>query len=91
MIINFTDFSSDDMIGKHLCSVNKKYRRQLMEQDLKKAGVKRCYACIQWEGQRTYYSDKKMFKVDTHREGNCLVLHHKTKGSHFCDHFDALK
>lgn len=62
-----------------------------MEQDLKKAGVKRCYACTQWEGQRTYYPDKKMFKVDDHREGNCLVRHAKVKGSNVCEHFFPLR
>ena len=62
-----------------------------MEQDLKKAGVKRCYACIQWEGQRTYYSDKKLIKVDALREGNCLVHHKKVKGSSSCDQFFPLR
>ncbi len=62
-----------------------------MSQDLKEAGVKRCYACIQWEGQRTYYPEKKQIKVDVKREGNCLMLHKKTKGDSSCEHFFALK
>jgi hypothetical protein len=91
--IFFSRFSADYMIIIGQCSTiaNKSIGGISMEQDLKKAGVKRCYACIQWEGQRTYYSDKKMFKVDTHRDGNCLVRHQLTKGSHFCDRFEALK
>lgn len=62
-----------------------------MEQDLKKAGMKRCYACIQWEGQRTYYADKQLIKVDVGRTGNCLVLHKPVKGSHFCEEFFPLR
>ncbi|HOK00285.1 MAG TPA: hypothetical protein PLW34_12075 [Termitinemataceae bacterium] len=62
-----------------------------MEQDLKKAGMKRCYACIQWEEQRTYYADKQLIKVDVGRTGNCLVLHKQVKGSHSCEEFFPLR
>ena len=62
-----------------------------VEQDFKKAGVPRCYACIQWEGLRTYYPDKKVFKVSENREGNCRIFHKKVKGSHTCEHFDAVR
>lgn len=62
-----------------------------MSQDLKDSGVKRCYACIQWEGQRTYYPEKKQIKVDPAREGNCLMLHKKIRGDGNCEHFFALK
>lgn len=60
-------------------------------QELKPAGVKRCYACIQWEGQRTYYTEKKEFKVDVRKEGNCLVQQKKVNGSGFCDKFFPLR
>jgi len=62
-----------------------------MDQDLKKAGVKRCYACIQWEGQRTYYREKKQIKVDPGKEGNCLIYRKKVKGSFACDKFHPLQ
>ena len=62
-----------------------------MNQDMKDAGAKRCYACIQWEGQRTYYRDTKKIKVDVGREGNCLVHHRMEKGSHFCDQYFPLQ
>jgi len=62
-----------------------------MSQDLKEANAKRCYACIQWEGQRTYDPVKKLIKVDAGREGNCLVQHKKVKGTHFCDQYFPLR
>lgn len=62
-----------------------------MDQDFKKAGVKKCYACIQWEGLRTYYPDKKQIKVAPSHEGNCLVQHKKFKGTHFCDNYEMLR
>lgn len=60
-------------------------------QDLKASEAKRCYACIQWEGQRTFYSEKKMIKVDANKEGNCLVLHKKIKGTGFCEQYFPLR
>lgn len=62
-----------------------------MSQDIKEAGVKRCYACIQWTGQRTYYPSTKTIKVDVGIEGTCLLKHAKTKGSAHCDDFFPLR
>ena len=59
--------------------------------DFKKAGTKHCYACIQWEGKRNYYPEKKMFKVDDSKEGNCLIYHKNVKGTHFCENFDPVR
>jgi len=62
-----------------------------MSQELKESGVKRCYACIQWTGQRTFYPEKKQIKVDMGSEGVCLVTRQKTKGSGHCDQFFPLR
>jgi len=43
-----------------------------MSQELKESGVKRCYACIQWDGQRTFYPEKKQIKVDAGSMGKGL-------------------
>lgn len=60
-------------------------------QDFKPAGVAKCYACIQWEGQRSFYPDKKQIKVDTKIEGHCLVHHKKTKGESTCEKYFPLR
>jgi hypothetical protein len=62
-----------------------------MSQELKETGAKRCYACIQWTGQRTFYPEKKLIKVDPTREGICLVTHTNTKGSGHCDQYFPLR
>jgi hypothetical protein len=62
-----------------------------MSQELKEIGVKRCYACIQWDGQRTFYPEKKQIKVDVGSMGTCLVTHTKIKGSGHCDQFFPLR
>ncbi len=62
-----------------------------MSQDLKPIAAKRCYACIQWEGVRSYDRGTQMVKVDVGREGKCLVHRTMVKGSHFCDQFFPLK
>lgn len=62
-----------------------------MSQELKEAGVKKCYACIQWTGQRTFYPKEKRIKVDVGIEGTCLIQHAKTKGSGHCDQYFPLR
>jgi hypothetical protein len=62
-----------------------------MGQELKKSQVKHCYACIQWEGQRTYYPEKQIIKVDINREGKCLVHKKEVKGSSFCEQYFPLR
>lgn len=58
-----------------------------MEQDFKKIDVKRCYACIQWDGQRTWYPEKRLMKVAENSEANCRVFHERKRGSASCEHF----
>lgn len=62
-----------------------------MSQDFKPIIAKRCYACIQWEGIRSYDPEKKIVKVDVGREGKCLVHRTMVKGDHYCDAFFQLK
>ncbi len=62
-----------------------------MAQEMKEAGKKHCYACIQWDGQRSYYPDKKIIKVDVGNLGICRVTRQKTKGSGQCDQFFPLR
>ncbi len=62
-----------------------------MSQDLKESGKVRCYACIQWDGQRTYYAAKNLIKVDVGAEGKCRISGAKTKGSSHCKEFFPLK
>jgi hypothetical protein len=62
-----------------------------MSQEFMEAGKKHCYACIQWDGQRTYYADKKIIKVDTGKEGTCRITRQKIKGSGHCDQFFPLR
>lgn len=62
-----------------------------MSQDIMPAGKKKCYACIQWDGQRSYYADKQAIKVDVGREGLCRITKKKIKGSSSCDTFFPLK
>jgi hypothetical protein len=62
-----------------------------MSKELKEAGVKKCYACIQWEGIRTFYPATRQIKVDAGSEGKCLITHQKTKGGGHCDQFFPLR
>jgi len=62
-----------------------------MSQEIKPAGKKYCYACIQWDGQRSYYADKQTIKVDTGREGVCRITRRKIKGSCQCESFFPLR
>ncbi|HOZ72806.1 MAG TPA: hypothetical protein PLQ29_06035 [Spirochaetales bacterium] len=62
-----------------------------MSQEMKDLGIKRCYACIQWTGQRTFYPDKKKIKVDEGSDGVCLMTHQKIKGSGHCEQYFPLR
>lgn len=62
-----------------------------MGQEMKEAGKKNCYACIQWDGQRSYYADKQIIKVDIGREGVCRITRQKIKGSGHCESFFPLR
>lgn len=61
-----------------------------MAQELKKVDIKRCYACIQWDGQRTWYPAERMVRVDESREGHCRMFHEKRKGSATCERFTVM-
>jgi len=62
-----------------------------MARDIRPAKAKRCYACIQWEGNRTYLRDKNEIKVDIGQEGNCLLFHIQKTGNQTCDKFVQLQ
>lgn len=62
-----------------------------MSQDLLHPGVRRCYACIQWDGRRSYDAEKGSIKTDPGSDGNCRVKHQMVKGSHYCDLFFPLR
>jgi len=59
-------------------------------QEMMDATAKRCYSCIQWDGQRTYYPEKKIIKVDVNKEGTCRITRQKVKGSSHCDEYFPL-
>lgn len=61
-----------------------------MARDLHPYRVQKCYACIQWEGNRTYFADKKAIKADLGEQGHCRLFHVLKKGSQTCERFDAL-
>lgn len=60
-------------------------------QDVVGSDAKRCYACIQWEGQRSFDHATKKIKVDAAGMGYCLVKHCSTKGSFACEHYFQIK
>jgi hypothetical protein len=62
-------------------------KEDLMSKELKKMEGKHCYACLQWDGPRTFDPEKKMLLVDENLEENCLIFHKKVKGSSTCDRF----
>ncbi|HOX48586.1 MAG TPA: hypothetical protein P5165_10865 [Spirochaetia bacterium] len=62
-----------------------------MSQELYPVGSKRCFACIQWEGRRSYDPEKKLIKADAGSAGRCLVIHQDVKGSHYCDNYFPLR
>ncbi|MDP3177291.1 MAG: hypothetical protein Q8M76_05255 [Spirochaetaceae bacterium] len=62
-----------------------------MAQDLLRAGKRRCFACIQWDGKRSYEPQLRIIKTDQGANGNCRVKHATIKGSAYCDRFDPLR
>jgi len=80
------------MIDSCRClDIVKHLKGEKMSQELKESGSKHCYACIQWDGQRTFYPDKKQIKVDAGIEGVCRITHQKTRGNGRCDQFFPLR
>ncbi|TFG84532.1 MAG: hypothetical protein E4H20_02930 [Spirochaetales bacterium] len=62
-----------------------------MAQEMMEVGTKHCYACIQWDGQRSYYPDKKLIKVDATKEGICRITRQKVKGGGRCEQYFPLR
>jgi hypothetical protein len=62
-----------------------------VSQDILKTGVRHCYACIQWDGRRSYDSANASIKTDPGSEGLCRVKHRQVKGNLHCDLFFPLK
>jgi len=62
-----------------------------MAMDIHHLGDKKCYACIQWDGRRTYDPVTKTIKADAGSEGRCLMKHAAYKGTQRCDQFTALR
>ncbi len=62
-----------------------------MSQEFKPIDARHCYTCIQWDGQRTWYADKKLVKVDVKKEGPCRVFHKKVKAEYQCEHFFPIR
>ena len=62
-----------------------------MSQDLYPAGSKRCFACIQWDGRRSYEPKVQMIKTDAGADGLCRLKHATVKGSSHCDQYFPLR
>ncbi len=62
-----------------------------MSQDILRIGTRRCFACIQWDGRRSYDATRASIKTDPGSEGNCRVKHHPVKGNHVCDLYFPLR
>lgn len=62
-----------------------------MEQDFKKIDERHCFSCIQWDGQRTYYPDKKVIKVDVSKEALCRISRKKIRGSSICERYFPMR
>lgn len=48
---------------------------------------KHCYACIQWEGHRTWDRKTKQVSVNDKSNEHCLALHKKVRGDGMCERF----
>jgi hypothetical protein len=62
-----------------------------MPQDIHQLGSRHCFACIQWDGRRSFDPATKTIRADIGSEGRCLVKHANVKGTHYCDLFFSLK
>jgi hypothetical protein len=62
-----------------------------MAMDIHQLGDRKCYACIQWDGHRTYDRDSKTIKADISSEGRCLFKHASIKGTRRCEQFSPLR
>lgn len=48
---------------------------------------KHCYACINWDGNRTVYADEGKIKVDEREKAHCRLWHEDRAGSQECERF----
>jgi hypothetical protein len=62
-----------------------------VSQDIKPVHVKRCYACIQWDGTRSFNRELMIVKVDPAIMGFCRIHRSQVKGSHTCSQFFPLR
>jgi len=62
-----------------------------MAMDIHRLGDRKCYACIQWDGYRSFDHDAKTIKTDVTATGRCLLHHASTRGTHRCDQFSSLR
>jgi len=62
-----------------------------MAQDILHSGAKRCFACIQWEGRRSYDPASGSIRTDQGSEGNCRVKHVPVKGNRCCNLYFPLR
>ncbi|HTX71497.1 MAG TPA: hypothetical protein VMC79_01610 [Rectinemataceae bacterium] len=60
-------------------------------QEIYPAGTRRCFACIQWDGRRSYDQKTQKIKTDAGADGWCRMKHGNTRGTHVCDDFTALR
>jgi hypothetical protein len=54
-------------------------------------GQHHCYACVQWDGKRSYDQDQRKIKVDASSPGQCRISHTIIKGTAYCDNFFPLR
>lgn len=62
-----------------------------MSQEFYPIGQHHCYACIQWDGTRTYDQEHGKIKVDAGIVGTCRVTHAKIKGTGYCENYYPLR
>ena len=58
-----------------------------MSREYKSMEEKHCYACIQWEGHRTWDRKTKQVSVNDKSNEHCLALHKKVRGDGMCERF----
>ena len=49
-----------------------------------------CYACLNWDGNRTVYHKDNIIKADDHEKANCSVFHELRMGRQECDKFNPI-
>jgi hypothetical protein len=62
-----------------------------MAMDIHPLGARKCFACIQWDGPRTFDQAAKTIRADQGSMGRCLVRHSSIKGSQHCEQFSPLR